>query len=453
MYNNIILDSIADGVFTVDNDWNITSFNKAAEKIIGISKEQAIGQKCFEVFRADICQRACLLKQTMDSNKAIVNKQINVLNTDGKKLPISITAGILKNAEGKVVGGVETFRDLSSIEILRKEIYEKYTFEDIISKNHQILKMIDILPDVASSDCSVLIEGPTGSGKELVARAIHNISSRKNKEFVAVNGGALPDNLLESELFGYVEGAFTGANKDKPGRIAIAEGGTLFLDEIGDISEAMQVKLLRFLQEKEYHPLGSNVPKKADVRIVSATNKPLEELVKKGAFRQDLFYRINVVAFTLPSLSERKEDIPLLIKHFLNRFNVKYSKQIEKISNNAEAALLNYNYPGNIRELENIIEHAFVLCRTNIINKKCLPEKVFSRNFKRIKTEQNLSPTAQIEADLITEILKKYKGNRKQTSQELQIDPSTLWRKMKKYNIVYEKPSNEMKKPFRTMSI
>jgi len=316
---DVILDSIADGVFTIDNDKNITSFNKAAEKITGVKKEHARDQKCFDIFQANICQTSCALEKTLKTGKEIIDLSINILNKEGKTVPISISTAVLKDKNGKVMGGVETFRDLSSLEELKKEISKQYTFEDIISKNHHIQKIFDVLPDIAESESTVLIQGASGSGKELFARAIHNLSPRKGRPYVVVNCGALPDTLLESELFGYVKGAFTDAKKDKPGRFALAEGGTLFLDEIAELSTALQVKLLRVLQQKEYEPLGATQPLKAHVRIIAATNKDLSQLLARGLFREDLYYRLNVVKIDLPSLSTRREDIPLLIEHFINQ--------------------------------------------------------------------------------------------------------------------------------------
>src|SRR4030043_1505795 len=318
---NVILNSIADGVFTTDNEGKITFINKAAEEITGFSSKEAIGHFCFDIFRADICQTRCALKETLKTKKEITNLSVTILNKDGKKMPISISTGVLKNEKGQTIGGVETFRDLSTIEELKKELSQKYTLGDIISKNHKIHEIFNILPDIAESDSTVLVQGASGTGKELFAKAIHNLSRRKTKPFVAVNCGALPDTLLESELFGYVKGAFTGAAKDKLGRFALAEGGTLFLDEIGDISPALQVRLLRVLQDKTYEPLGSTKCEKTDVRIVAATNKNLEELVQQEKFRQDLFYRVNVVKLVLPPLRQRKEAIPLLVDHFNRKFS------------------------------------------------------------------------------------------------------------------------------------
>jgi len=432
----VILDSIADGVFTIDNDKNVTSFNKAAEKITGISREHAIGQKCFDVFQASICQTACALEKTLKTGKEIINLPINVLNSEGRTIPVSISTAILKDKKGKIIGGVETFRDLSSLEELRKEIFKQYTFEDIISKDHEIQKIFEVLPDIAESDSTVLIQGASGSGKELFARAIHHLSHRKDEPYVVVNCGALPDTLLESELFGYVKGAFTDAKKDKPGRFALAEGGTLFLDEVAELSTALQVKLLRVLQEKEYEPLGSTHPQKANVRIIAATNQDLLQLLARGTFREDLYYRLNVVKMELPPLSERREDIPLLIDHFINKFNLKKGKKITGITDQVLNMLMEYEFPGNVRELENIIEHAFVLCHSSQIELVHLP-KEFVKKFKdeRKSISKATDRIKEAEADVIIDVLKKHGGNRSKAAEELGIDKSTLWRKIKKFNI------------------
>jgi PAS domain S-box-containing protein len=433
----VILDSIADGVFTVDGDWNITSFNKAAEKITGVSRKQAVGQKCFDVFHANICQTACVLRETLKANKEIIARPVNIIRSDGKNIPISISTAVLRNEKGKIIGGVETFRDLSTIEELRKEITAKYTFEDIISKNHEIRKIFDILPDIAVSDSTVLVEGPSGSGKELFARAIHNLSNRKNKPFIPVNCGALPDTLLESELFGYLKGAFTDAKKDKPGRFALAQNGTILLDEIGDVSPAMQVKLLRVIEEKEYEPLGATKPIKANVRIIATTNKTLYELVKKGSFREDLYYRLNVIRIYLPPLNQRREDIPLLVDHFLKVLSLSKGKKIERVSPEVLEILMKHDFPGNIRELENILEHAFVLCRGNQIETRCLPNELVNRYQEGSEAISHETPDKleQAEAKAIIEVLKCHNGNRGLTAQELGIDKTTLWRKIKKYGI------------------
>ena len=434
---NVILNSIADGVFTTDNEGKITFINKAAEEITGFSSKEAIGHFCFDIFRADICQTRCALKETLKTKKEITNLSVTILNKDGKKMPISISTGVLKNEKGQTIGGVETFRDLSTIEELKKELSQKYTLGDIISKNHKIHEIFNILPDIAESDSTVLVQGASGTGKELFAKAIHNLSRRKTKPFVKVNCGALPDTLLESELFGYVKGAFTDARKDKLGRFALAHEGTIFLDEVGDMSPALQVKLLRVLQEKEFEPLGSTSPRKTDVRIIAATNKDLSKLVNEGNFRDDLFYRLNVVKIELPLLRERREDIPLLIDAFVQKFNAKMGKQVTGVSDEVMRTLMRYDYPGNVRELENIIEHAFVLCKGDRIDLGCLP-KEFAGDQGEITAfapSKEETPFQKAESEIIERTLKKYDGNRIKTAKELGLDRTTLWRKIKKYGL------------------
>ncbi len=430
-----ILDSINDGVFTVDKDWRITSFNRAAEKITGVSRQEAIGRHCCDVFRASICESECALRQTMKTGKPIVNKAIFIVNAKGNRIPISISTALLKDKKGHIIGGVETFRDLSLVEELRKELTGRYTFAEIVSKSHEMQQLFEILPDIAISDSTVLIEGASGTGKELFARALHNLSPRKKKPFVVVNCGALPDTLLESELFGYKAGAFTDARKDKPGRFAQAKGGTIFLDEIGDVSPALQVRLLRFLQEKTYEPLGAIEPEKADVRIVAATNKSLSELVKKGTFRRDLYYRINVIRLALPPLCKRREDIPLLIEHFIDRFNRLREKDIAGVSNEAMTVLINHDYPGNVRELENIIEHAFVLCPSGIIEPHHLPDYLGTPDVPIRRLGGPQMTLEQMEKQLLLDALARNNWNRMATARELGIHKSTLFRKIKSLRI------------------
>lgn len=434
---NVILNSIADGVFTTDNDGKITFMNKAAEEITGFSGKEAIGHYCFDVFRADICQSRCALKETLKTKKEIINLSATILKKGGQQVPISISTAVLKDEKGRIIGGVETFRDLSAIEELKKELSQKYTLGDILSKNYLIHDIFNILPNIAESDSTVLIQGASGTGKELFAKAIHNLSRRKDKTFVKVNCGALPDTLLESELFGYVKGAFTDAKRDKPGRFALANEGTIFLDEVGDMSPSLQVKLLRVLQEKEYEPLGATSPRKTDVRIIAATNKDLSELVNEGKFRDDLFYRLNVVKIELPPLSQRREDIPLLIDHFIQKFNAKMGKQILGLSDQALRLLLKHDYPGNVRELENIIEHAFVLCAGNRIDVDCLPKQMTTGQDEGglFSAEKEEHPFEKAEAGIVKKTLEKHRGNRIKAAQDLGISRATLWRKMKKYGL------------------
>jgi PAS domain S-box-containing protein len=430
---DIILDSIADGVFTVDEEWRITSFNQAAEEITGIPREEAIGRPCCEVFKASICEGNCALRRTLETGHQIVNKAVYIITAEGERIPISISTALLRDQTGHTIGGVETFRDLTVVEDLRKELERKYTFSDIISKNHKMQELFDILPEVAESDSTVLIEGESGTGKELFARAIHNLSRRQRKPMITVNCGALPDTLLESELFGYKAGAFTDAKKDKLGRFALAEGGTIFLDEIGDVSPALQVRLLRVLQEKVYEPLGSMKSVVANVRVITATNKNLADLVAKELFRQDLYYRINVVKLTLPPLRRRMEDIPLLVGHLIARFNRLRGKDIAGVSPDVLAIFMNHDFPGNVRELENIIEHAFVLCRGNMILPAHLPQHL-RPELEKIVSSSSAS-MREIEAHFLRDCLDRNNWNRTITAQALGMHKTTLWRKMRRLGI------------------
>lgn len=280
-----------------------------------------------------------------------------------------------------------------------------------------------------------MIQGDSGTGKELFARAIHNLSNRKNKPLIVVNSGALPDTLLESELFGYKAGAFTDAKKDKQGRFALAEGGTIFLDEIGDVSPALQVRLLRVLQEKTYEPLGATESLKADVRIIAATNKNLEKLVKQGQFREDLFYRLNVVTLTLPPLKERKEDIPLLINHFISRFNKLKNKNITSVSDEVLTILMNFNFPGNIRELENIIEYAFILCRNQTVQVSHLPEPLKAKYIKLDSKASTGLTLADIQKRALEQALIRNNWKRIATARELNVDKGTLRRMIERLDI------------------
>lgn len=427
---SVILDSINEGVFTVDLDWHIMTFNRAAEKITGVSRQEAVGRPCSEILRADVCEKDCALRRTLSNGAPIVNATAHVVNHLGKRITVRLSTALVNDESGRVIGGVETFQDLSQIEQLQKELQERYTFEDIVGRSSAMRKLFEIVPRIAESSSTVLIEGPSGTGKELFARAIHHLSPRRNKRFVVVNCAALPDTLLESELFGHKAGAFTDARSDKPGRFVLADGGTIFLDEIGDISPAMQVRLLRVLQDRIVEPLGSVESIKVDVRIVAATNKELAQLVREGRFRDDLYYRIRVVQLKIPDLRQRREDIPLLVDHLVAKFTSLQGKDIAGVSDEVMARLMEYDYPGNVRELENIIEQAFVLCRGGLIELHHLPPEL--RPFGTIGIGQ-IQPTSLkvMGKHLIAETLRRYHGNRGKAARELGIDASTLYRKIK----------------------
>ena len=429
-----ILDSVADGVFTVDDNWHITSFNRAAEKITKVPASEAIGMKCSDVFHADICETRCALRRTLETGEELIDVPARILDRNGRAVPISLSTAVLRNGSNPLRGAVETFRDLSALERLRREVKKRYSFEDIVGKSKSIQKIFSLLPDVAESDTTVLIEGASGTGKELLARAVHNLSHRQNQPLVTINCGALPASLFESELFGYTRGAFTDAKRDKPGRLALAEGGTIFFDEVSELPPSTQVKLLRVLQEREYEPLGSLKTVPANVRVVSASNRSLARLVSEGKFRDDLYFRLAVVRLTIPPLRERREDIPLLVEHFVERLSAKRGKNITGVTPAVMEILMRHEFPGNARELENLIEFGFVLCHDRLIDVCHLPEHI-----------QGLAPTAPpseipsplrlAEVDALRSALRESGGYVLKTANALGISRTTLWRKLKQHNI------------------
>ena len=432
----IILESISDGVFTVDHDWRIMSFNRAAEKITGIPRREAVGRHCWEVFRSNMCEDNCALKRTMTEGTSQTNTTTYIINSQGKRIPITVSTSLLKNKRGDVLGGVETFRDHSLVEALRRRLDGRFQIGDIVSRSNAMHEILAILPMVAESGSTVLLEGETGTGKELLARAIHDASLRREKPFIAINCSALPDTLLESELFGYKAGAFTNAAKDKPGYFAATEGGTILLDEIGDTSPAFQAKLLRVIEEQAFVPLGAVKKVKADVRVLAATNKNLSDLAATGGFRRDLFYRINVVRMHLPPLKERREDIPLLVDHFVEKMNLLRGKTITGMDQEALQILMGHDFPGNIRELENIIEHAFVLCSAGPIQARHLPGGLAGQCLPPAEQNSLTHTLSTTEAVAIVNALKRNNYNRIATAKALGMHKSTLFRKIRKLGIM-----------------
>ncbi len=430
-----ILESISDGVFTVDEHWVVTSFNRAASDITGIPRDEALGRLCSEVFRSSMCEVDCALKRTLKTGRPVIGRSCYIIDARGQRIPISVSTAVLKDARGHVTGGAETFRDLTELEELRQELQGRAHVGELVSRSPLMQKIFEVIPAVAASPSTVLILGETGTGKEIVARTIHSLSPRRDGPFIAVNCGALPDTLLESELFGYKAGAFTGAARDKPGRFALARGGTLFLDEIGEVSPALQVRLLRVLQDRKYEPLGSTRTETADVRVMVATNRDLARLVKQGSFREDLYYRVNVVRLELSPLRRRKEDIPLLAEQFVTRFNALQHKSVQGLTTEALSLLMAHDWPGNIRELENVIERAFILCEKGHIGVAHLPEEITARYLQHAAQPGLKSAGQMLEAQAIRRALERSANNRLAAARELGIHKSTLFRKMKRLGI------------------
>ncbi|HPN38056.1 MAG TPA: sigma 54-interacting transcriptional regulator [Melioribacteraceae bacterium] len=430
-----IFNSNIEGTFTIDNDWRITSFNKSAEKITGYKKDEALGRHCWSIFKSNLCQKNCHMIETMEKGTATIGNELAIYTKRNTIKQIRVNSGILLDNKNTKIGAVETFVDISEIINLSDHITEKYKLSNIIGKNKVMERIFSLCLSVAQTQSSVLITGESGTGKELVARAIHLNSSNKNSPFIAINCSAFAETLIESELFGHEVGAFTGAVKPKIGRFELANGGTLFLDEIADISPTVQVKLLRVLETRQFERVGGNKTINLNARIIAATNKNLQAEIEKGNFREDLYFRINVMNIHLPPLRDRIEDLPLLIEHFLKAFNKKFNKSIDGISSLAYKYFTKYYWPGNIRELENVLEHCFILCPGKMIMPEHLPERIafFESDVKQSPQLLQLKS----ETDLIIETLKKNNFNKLRTAEELGIHPTTLWRKIKKLKINY----------------
>ncbi|HPF36324.1 MAG TPA: sigma 54-interacting transcriptional regulator [Candidatus Krumholzibacteria bacterium] len=429
---DLMLGSTADGVFAVDEHRRILAMNPAALAAVGRTEAEVLGRPCHEVLRFHICREQCALRAARDAGRPIANLPVEVLHRDGRRTPTILSSAVLRDARGHDIGGVETFRDLEAA--VRADAFDarRNPLGELLAVDPAMRGLVDLLPTIAPTDSAILLTGETGTGKNLVARAIHALSGRGDGPLVTVNCAALPESLLESELFGYRAGAFTGAERDRAGRIAAAEGGTLFLDEIGDIPLPMQVKLLRFLQSKTYEPLGDVTPRRADVRILAATHQDLQELVEQGRFRQDLYYRINVVNLPLPPLRDRPLDIPVLAHRFLELLGSRRGKQVASIAPDALDALVAHGFPGNVRELENVIEHAYVFCDGPVLLRRHLPERVLRGGAAPRDAADDLR---RLERRHLEAVLARHDGHRGAAAEDLGIHRTTLLRRMKRLGI------------------
>ncbi len=425
-----ILDSIGEGLFTVNKDFKVNFFNRAAEKITGFTREEVLGKFCKHILKCELCHSKCPIGLILETGNSLYDYRTSIEIKNGIKKPIKLNAAILRNGNAEPIGGVISFRDLSELEAIQKDREIISSFYGIIGHGKPMQEIFELINEISDSDATVLIQGESGTGKEMVVNAIQVTSRRKGKPIVKINCSVFPENLLASELFGHIKGAFTDALNDRPGRFEIANGGTIFLDEIAEMPSHTQIQLLRVLQEGTFERVGESITRKADVRIIAATNVDIEEALKKGKLREDLYYRLNVIPITVPPLRERMEDIPYLVKHFVEEYSKLYSKQIPDVSDDALNILLEHPWHGNVRELENVIEYAVVRTKTgNNIREKSLPSSIKSsadvKSKKVIKEFKRENPS-----DLV-QLLEKHHWNKSKVAKELGIGRTTLWRMLK----------------------
>lgn len=432
-----ILNSVSEGVMTVDKDWKIASWNRAAEKITGYHREEVLGSDCSRLFRSSLCKENCPVDKALYCGNPYQDVAVSIRNKSNELIHLLVNAAPLYDENGEIIGGIETFRDVSKSMWMQEELQLQYGYTTIVGQSEAMKKVYETLGALMNTDTTVLIQGESGTGKELIARVLHFYGQRKDRSFVAINCSALPEGVLETELFGHAKGSFTGAIRDHIGKFELANGGTLFLDEIGEISPAIQVKLLRVLEEREFQRVGDNRSIKVDIRLITATNKDLYKMVLEGAFRDDLYYRLSVFPLHLPPLRERVEDIPLLVSHFIRKFNNKMSKNIQGIADRVLEILESYSWPGNVRELANAVEHAFVHAKGALIHESDLPIRLVNAEIPAVK--QTVSrPQARldvVERQMIVRELESSNWRKATAAKRLGMSRATLWRKMEKYGI------------------
>jgi PAS domain S-box-containing protein len=433
-----VLDSVAEGVFTVDRDGLVTSVNRTAEQILGCAVGDVLGRRTVDLFPVEICGTGSPLDETLGTGRVVRNRELVVTLADGKAIPLSVCSGPFRDELGATLGAVCTFRDLREIERIAEERRRRAPFLGIIGKHARMREIFDMVEMIKDSDSTVLLQGESGTGKGLFARALHSLSPREHHPFIKVSCAALPETLLESELFGHEKGAFTGAIRERKGRFELADKGTIFLDEIGDLSPTVQVKLLRVLQEQQFERLGGNETIQVDVRVIAATHRDLPRLLREGKFREDLYYRLNVIPIHLPALRERKADIPLLVEFLLERLAAKGKGKVLSVSPRAMSVLMDHEWPGNVRELENVLEHAMVCTRTGVIEPDALPRSMFAGHQGHLRGPKRTRATfpAMSEKDLLLRALETSRWNRGLAAARLRIDRTTLWRKMRRWSIV-----------------
>ena len=432
-----ILESIGEGVFTVDKSFKINFFNKAAEKITGYDREEVLGKFCKHVFRSKLCFTDCPIALALKSKNTIYDFESHIQTKEGPNKPIRMNSAVLYNESKDPTGGIISFRDISELTGLKQCLSEDTNFHGVIGHSKEMQEIFELIREISESSAPVMIQGESGTGKEMIANAIQKTSSRNKEPFVKINCAVFPVNLLASELFGHVKGAFTDAIKDRNGRFEIADKGTIFLDEVAEMPPQMQLQLLRVLQEGAFERVGESITRKVNVRVVAATNIDINEALKNGTLREDLFYRLSVIPIIIPPLRDRMDDVVPLVAHFLKKFSFIYKKDIKEIDDKALELLLSYKWPGNIRELENVIEYAFVRTKnSNIIESIKLPDSVRNSNGSPfgIREKHSFADNGG-EATKLLGLLESHHWNRSHVAKELGIGRTTLWRKLKKYGL------------------
>ena len=429
-----LIDKLPDGVFTIDANWRIVTFNRAAETITGFRRQDVLGKRCWEIFRSHRCRKNCPMRLAFEHKGPQTDHEVTVLDHKGTHQTLAVNINVLRDVNGQVSGAVETFHPVKTDRpaVLARD----GSFEGIVGKSPAMRSLFSILPYVAASGVNTLICGESGTGKEMIARALHSLSGHRSGPFIAVNCASLPETLLESELFGHEKGAFTGAERTRPGRFELAETGTLFLDEIGEMKPDLQVKLLRVLEQRAFERVGGTKTLKFRARVIGATNQDLVQALKEKRFREDLYYRLRTVPITLPPLRERMEDIPLLVDHFIKKFNAKCRKSVRSIDPKILNRFMEHDWPGNVRELERCIEHAFVFVKGPVIFERYLP------NLKEDRDRPKRTPPSQPhhfdpgDKESIRRVLLKTGGRRQEAADLLGISRTSLWRRMKAFNLI-----------------
>ena len=432
-----LFNSVTDGMVAVGLDLRVIAINSCALKTLGLVLPQAMGRPVVEVLRTDFSRDRSVLAETLQTGQPLADLDLLLEDNQGRHLPVMLRTALIRSAEGRILGAAATFHNLTRTKEVLRQTDRSRPFQEIITGDPNMRKLFGVLPTIARADSSVLILGETGTGKSLLVKTIHNLSPRRRGPLITVNCAALPETLLEAELFGVKAGAYTGATRDRPGRLEAANGGILFLDEIGDIPPSIQVKLLRVLQERMYERLGDIKTRTCDVRFIAATHRDLAAMVEDREFRRDLFFRINVLNLEIPPLRERKGDIPLLAQRFLDKLSVARGKTVSGISSQVLERMTVYDYPGNIRELENIIEHAFVMCEEGVIEVKHLPRELGggAQEAGSAAGIRSKSGLPRLEAEYLLQVLRRHKGHRAAAAHELGIHRTTLQRKIRKLGL------------------